>query len=195
MQRLLLSLGGFALAMALVPATAQAGGFEHSVNGWTGWYAGVQLGVNSNSYNGFGSSSAFAQELTGGYNYQVNSNLVLGGDLYTVWNTDTGHSVDSVPGYSANYGSRGVGAEFLAGFAVDNFLPYLKVGYGHLNISGNLSGSASSARYGAGVMWRISANSGLLLQYTYQKANIPNTLGNGDFKNSNITLGYNWFFD
>ncbi|MGA7966619.1 MAG: porin family protein [Gammaproteobacteria bacterium] len=194
MQRLPLALGSFALAMVLVPATAHAGGFEHSVNGWTGWYAGVQLGVNSNSYNGFGSSSAFAQELTGGYTYQVNSNLVLGGDLYTVWNTDTDHSVDSMPGYNANYGSRGLGAEFLAGFAVDNFLPYFKVGYGHLNISGNLSGSANGARYGAGVMWRITANSGVLLQYTYQKVSIPNNLSNGDFKNSNIMLGYNWYF-
>lgn len=181
--------------MFLFAGAAQAAGFEHDIYGWTGWYVGAQLGVNSNSYDGFGSSSALAQELTGGYNYRLNSNLVIGGSLYATWNTDTDHSVNSMPGYSANYGSRGFGAEFMAGFAVGSFLPYLKVGYGHLSISGNLSGSASSARYGAGVMWRVTGNSGVLLQYMYQKVNIPNSLGNGDFKNGNLTLGYNWFFN
>jgi len=174
---------------------AQDAGYESSAAAWTGWYAGLQLGLNRNSYDGFGSDSAFAQELIGGYNYQFGSNLVVGGDLYTDWNSDTGHSVNSSPGVSADYGSTGFGGEFMAGFSVSNFLPYVKVGYGRLKLSGNLSGTDTTVRYGAGVMWRINSNSGLVLQYMYQKANFPSSQGNGDFKNSNLMVGYNWFFE
>lgn len=179
----------------MIPGVSLAAGFDDgAVEAWTGWYAGLQLGINRNSYDGFGSDTAFSQELTGGYNYEFDSNLVIGGDLYTDWNSNTGHSVNSSPGVSADYGSTGFGAEFLAGFSVRNFLPYVKVGYGRLKLSGNLSGNDTTARLGAGVIWRINSNSGLVFQYMYQKANFPSGQGNGDFKNSNFMAGYYWYF-
>lgn len=194
MRRLVLLPGVLALALTLTPGAARAADYGNSVEGWTGWYIGLQLGTNRNSYDGFGTDNAFSQELTGGYNYQINSYFVVGADLYTDWNSDTSHSVNSSPGVSADFGSRGFGAEAMAGFVVRNFLPYVKVGYGRLSLSGDLSGQDNSARFGAGFLWRINSNSGLLLQYTYQKVNIPNIQGNGDFKNSNIMVGYNWYF-
>jgi outer membrane autotransporter protein len=71
----------------------------------------------------------------------------------------------------------------------------VKLGYGHVSVTGDLYGSDNSVRYGLGVIWRIDPHSGLILQYMYQKASIPNVLGNGDFKNNNLTVGYNWFFN
>lgn len=194
MRRLSLALGALVLAVALVPGAARAQGFINSEEGWTGWYIGLQLGVNRNSYDGFGSDSAFAQELVGGYNFQPNSYFVVGGDLYADWNSDTNHTVDSMPGVSADFGSRGYGADIMAGFPISNFLPYLKVGYGRVTLNGNLSGNDNAARYGLGIKWRINSNSGLVLQYMYQKASIPASAGNGDFKNANIMVGYNWYF-
>ncbi len=195
MRRFSFLLGTLALTLILSPAMAKAAGFEPGVGSWTGWYVGFHIGTNRNAYDGFGSANTLTQELTGGYNFQLNPKLVLGADLYSDWNTDTNHSVNALPGVSANYGSRGLGMEFMAGFPVGNFLPYVKAGYGQLSISGNLSGTANGARYGAGLIWRINTYSGLVLQYTYQKVNISNSLGNGDYSNSDITVGYNWFFD
>lgn len=194
MRRFALLPGILVLALILAPAAAQAAGFENSMEGWTGWYIGFQLGTNRNSYDGFGTDNALAEELTGGYNYQINSNFVVGADLYTDWNSETNHSVNSSPGVSADFGSRGYGAEGMVGLAVSNFLPYVKVGYGRVSLSGNLSGNDNAARYGVGVLWRINSNSGLVLQYIYQKASISNNQGNGDLKNSNIMVGYNWYF-
>jgi len=178
-----------------VPYMAQAQGSDPSFDAWTGWHAGIQLGVNDNSYNGFGSSNSLTTTLEGGYDYRINWNLVIGGELYSDWNSDTSHSVNSFPGSNANFGSRSYGVDFLAGFPVNNFLPYVKVGYGHVSITGDLSGSTSSARYGAGVMWRIAPNSALMFQYMYQNASIRGPFGNANFKNVNLTVGYNWFFN
>lgn len=195
-MRRLTVIAGFAIwTMVFTSVSAQAADFGQGSSNWAGWYAGVRLGINHNSYDGFGSRNAFAIGFAAGYNYQLNPNLVIGGDLYSVWNSDISHTVNSLPGVNANFGSRTLGADFMAGFPAGDFLPYLKLGYGHVQISGDLNGSANGARYSAGIMWRITPYSALALQYTYQKVNIGNIQGNGDFRNSDIAVGYNWFFD
>ena len=193
MRRLLLAAS--AIVLVATPYMARAQGSDPSVDAWTGWRAGIQLGVNHNSYDGFGSSSSLATILEGGYDYRVNWHLVVGGDFYSDWNSNTSHSVDAYPGASANFGSQSYGVDFLAGFPVYNFLPYVKVGYGHVSITGDLSGSTSNARYGAGVMWRINPHSALVFQYMYQNASIPSPFSNANFKNVNLTVGYDWFFN
>ena len=193
MKRLLLISG--AIVLMTTPYLARAQGSDPSFDAWTGWRAGIQLGVNRNSYDGFSSSNTLTTSLEGGYDYRVNWNLVIGGDLYREWNSDSGHTVNAFPGTNANFGSRSYGVDFLAGFPVNNFLPYVKVGYGHVSLSGDLSGSTSSARYGIGMMWRINPQSALVFQYMYQKVSIPSPFGNADLKNVNLTVGYNWFFN
>lgn len=192
-KRLLLASCAAALAMAPIFASAQ--GSDGSIDNWTGWRAGVELGMNHNAYNGFDSSSAFMQTLELGYDYQLNDNVVVGGDVYGDWTSNTSHAVHSFPGSNADFGYRGYGVDGLVGFAANNFLPYLKLGYGRVNLSGDLSGGDNGLRYGAGLMWRLDTNSVLLVQLTYQKVNIPGNTGNGDFKNTNLTIGYNWFFN
>lgn len=193
MKRLLLL--SSAIVLMATPYLARAQGADPSSDAWTGWRAGIQLGVNRNSYDGFGSSNSLTTTLEGGYDYRVNWHLVIGGSLYSDWNSDTSHTVNAFPGSNANFGSRSYGVDFLAGFPVNNFLPFVKVGYGHVSITGDLSGSTDSARYGAGVMWRFNPSSALVFQYTYQKASIPGPFGNADLKNVNLTVGYNWFFN
>ena len=189
-RSLLLTCAG---VLACLPLMAQAQD-SNPYDGWTGWHAGIQLGVNHNSYDGFGSSNAMTTTLEGGYEYRAGLHLVLGGSLFSDWNSDTSHDVRGFPGVSANFGSHVYGVDFMAGFPVNNFLPFVKLGYGHVSLSGDLSGSDNSARYGAGVIWRLDPNSGVVFQYMYQKATIPNAASNGDFKNGNLTVGYDWFF-
>ena len=193
MKRLLLVTS--AIVLMAVPYVARAQGMDGPYDSWTGWYAGLELGLNHNSYDGYGASNSMTTTLEGGYDYRANMHLVVGGDLYSEWNSDTNHNLDAFPNLNVNYGSRSYGADFLFGFPVNNFLPYIKLGYGHVSISGDLNGSNNSMRYGLGAIWRINPSSGVLLQYMYQKASIPNTLGNGDFKNGNLTVGYNWYFN
>ncbi len=193
MKRLLLL--SSALVFMATPFLARAQGADPPFDAWTGWRAGIQLGVNRNSYDGFGSSNSMTTTLEGGYDYRVDWHLVVGGELYSEWNSDTSHSVNAFPGSNANFGSRAYGVDFLAGFPVSNFLPYIKLGYGHVSITGDLSGSTNSMRYGIGAMWRIAPNSGVVFQYMYQKASIPSPFGNADLKNGNFTIGYNWFFN
>ncbi len=192
MKRLLLVSCAAALVMTPLFARAQDSG---SFNRWTGWRAGLQLGMNSNSYDGYESSSTFTTGMEIGYDFRLNRHLVLGGNLYSEWNNDTNHKLSSFPVLNVNYGSRAYGVDGLIGFPVNNFLPYVKLGYGHVSITGDLYGSDNSMRYGVGLFMRLDSHSALAVQYMYQKASIPNVMGNGDFKNGNLTVGYNWFFN
>lgn len=182
------------LVAAPVLATAQE---SEDVNAWSGWRAGIELGINHNAYDGFQSSNAFEQTLEFGYDYRINYQLVVGGDVYGDWSSNTSHAVNSSPGSNADFGSRGYGVDGLLGFPVNNFMPYVKLGYGQVSLTGDWSGSDTGIRYGAGLIWRLDVHSGLLVQFTYQKVSIPGNPGNpgnGDFKNTNLTVGYNWFF-
>lgn len=182
------------VAFTAMPVLAIAQQPPDSASPWTGWRAGLQLGINHNVYDGFGSSNTLLETLEVGYDYQVNSSLVLGGDFYSDWNNDNSHSVNSMPGVSADFGSHAYGIEGLVGVPVQNLLPYVKVGYGNIGMSGNFTGSDNSPRYGLGVMWLLNSDSAVLVQYMYQKGNIPNSQGNGDIRNRNLTIGYDWFF-
>ncbi len=193
MKRLLLV--SCAAALAMMPLFAHAQGSSGSFDSWTGWRAGIELGLSHNSYDGYASANTFATGMELGYDYQLNQHLVLGGNLFSEWNNDTSHKLSSFPALNVNYGSRAYGVDGLIGFPVNNFLPYVKLGYGHVSITGDLNGSDKSMRYGVGVFMRIDPHSALVVQYMYQKASIPNALGNGDFKNGNLTVGYNWFFN
>jgi len=184
-----------AAALAMTPLVAHAQGSNGSFDSWTGLRAGVELGMNHNTYNGFDSSNAFMQTLELGYDYQLNDHVVVGGDVYGDWTSNTSHAVHSFPGANADFGYKGYGVDGLLGSPVGNFLPYVKLGYGRIDLSGDLSGSDNGLRYGAGLMWRLDTNSVLLFQLTYQKVSISGNPGNGDFKNTNLTVGYNWFFN
>jgi hypothetical protein len=81
MKRLLLL--SYAIALMAMPFLAHAQGGDPAFDAWTGWRAGIELGVNRNSYDGYGSSSTLTTGLEAGYNYRVNWHLVVGGDLYS----------------------------------------------------------------------------------------------------------------
>lgn len=180
-------------ALLLVPA----GAFAAIPGTWTGPYVGVQAGWNKSSLNDFSSESAFTSGLRAGYNVQLSDHFVVGGDVFYEWNQDKDHQTcfPGLPCASVNLGSNVYGVEGLVGFPIGltgNFMPYVKIGYGHLDVTGdnNVSGSDSDWRYGAGLEWILTDSLGLTFQYTYAKYGDDV----GDWKNSNFTLGVNFHF-
>ncbi len=189
-------------ALLLAPVAA----FAAMPGPWTGPYVGVQAGLNRTSLSDFklpggatasvSTENAFTLGLRAGYNVQLSDHFAIGGDVFYEWNQDKDHQV-CTPGFgcpNTNMGSNVYGVDALFGFPVgfaNNFMPYVKIGYGHLDVTGdNVSGSDNDWRYGAGIEWVIGDSLGLIFQYTYAKYGDDV----GDWENSNFTLGVNFHF-
>lgn len=160
---------------------------------WTGAYVGFQAGINRNRTDHYGAENAFTLGINGGYDYQVSRHFVAGGDLFFDDNAKRTHSFDICPPCGTrDYGSRVYGIDGMLGFPVGvtgRFMPYLKVGYGHMEGTGDASGSDSAWRAGAGLQWRATLPVSVSIQYMHAK------YGDSDnWKNDNFTLGVTYHF-
>lgn len=187
-RSLRLALAGLLLA----PAAAFAAGT--SMN-WNGLYVGAQAGLNRTSAdNGISSESALDLGVLAGYNFQLAPFFTLGGNAFYEWNQQKSHSFAGFG--SGDVGTNVYGVDVLAGFPLGSsgaFMPFVKVGYGWANFTGNASNGVSTQnamRYGAGVEWRLNDAIGINFQYMYQDFG-------GDvshWKNQNFTGGVNFHF-
>ena len=174
--------------LILMPAMALAA----APSEWTGAYVGGQVGWTKTNVDLFSSENALNIGVFGGYNYQVSAHFVVGGDLFYEWNQKKKHSFGGGIGTS-DFGSEVYGVDGLVGFPVGeqgNFMPYLKVGYGHLKATGDASGSENDMRYGAGLQWRLSNPFSLSVQYMYQKLGSSS----GNWKNETFAVGATYHF-
>ncbi|MGH8224987.1 MAG: porin family protein [Gammaproteobacteria bacterium] len=176
-------------ALLLAPAAA----FAVIPGQWTGPFVGGQVGVNFNSSDTTSSERAFTANIFGGYELQLSDHFTVGGDLFYEWNNKKDHTIKNCLGpCTVNYGSNVYGVDGLVGFPVGTdgaIKPFVKVGYGRVKGTGDLSGNEWDVRYGAGVEFRSTAsNIGFIVQYMYQK------FGNDNFKNSNLTVGVTYHF-
>jgi outer membrane immunogenic protein len=174
--------------MLLAPAMAFAAGTYN----WTGLYLGVQGGANNVTLDNFDSATGFTAAAFGGYDFTLAQHFVLGGDLFYEWNQQKSHDFNF--GGTADIGTNVYGVDVLFGFPLGTgggFMPYVKAGYGWANGTGDLSGHANSARYGAGVEWRMNDMFGLSFQYMYQNFGSDNS----NLTNNNWTVGANWHFN
>ncbi|MGH8273858.1 MAG: porin family protein [Gammaproteobacteria bacterium] len=179
-------------ALLLAPAAA----FALVPGQWTGPYVGVQAGVNRTNLDQFSSENAFTAGIRAGYDAQISDHFVVGGDVFYEWNQDTNHQtcIAGAGCASVNLGSKVYGVEGKIGFPLgptDNFMPYVKLGYSHLDVTGdNASGSDNAVRYGVGIAWSLIDSTTLSLQYTHGK--YGSDVGN--WKNDNVTVGLNFHF-
>lgn len=140
-----------------------------------------------------------------GYSYQLMPALVVGIDLFYEGNqrrdykvqiySYCGHYACPGPGryrLEADTGSRVYGLEALIGFPVidSRLMPYIKVGDGWMEFTGDGNGSDSAIRYGIGVQWRIIPAMGINLQYTRQKFGAAVDR----LENRDLTIGLTWHF-
>lgn len=177
-----------AAILVCTPAIALA--TTPTVTTWSGFYAGGFLGVNNAKSDNTGSANAATFGLLGGYDYRFSRPVVLGADVFYEDNRPTNHSS---PIGTVSYGSRIWGVDAQAGYVLGNanqWLPYLKIGYGRGQGTRDLSGSSSGLRYGIGIEWRLYRHLGITFQYMRQK------LGSADdnLTNDNLTVGADWHF-
>ena len=171
----------------LLPAGALAAG------PWTGGYVGFEAGINRNQTDHYSAENALTLGIDGGYDYQLSRHLVAGGGLFFNDNAKRNHSFDICPPCgSRDYGSRVYGIDGMIGFPVGmtgGFMPYLKLGYGHMEGTGDASGSDSAWRFGAGLQWRATMPVSVSVQYVHAR------YGNSDnWENNNFTLGVTYHF-
>ena len=163
-----------------------------SASEWTGPYAGGQIGWTQTRVDGFSSENALHLGALGGYNFQVSEHFVVGGDIFYEWNEEKRHKFGGGPA-SSKFGSDVYGVDGLLGFPVGEqgrIMPYLKIGYGHLEGTGDASGSDNHIRYGAGLQWRMNSPVSVYLQYMYQKFGSSS----GDWKNETFAVGAAYHF-
>lgn len=178
----------FAAAAAIVVAPAL--GF--AATDWNGPYVGVEAGINHTSADsGISTENALNAGALAGYNFQLTQNFALGGDVFYEWNQSKGHNVGG--GQSFDVGTNVYGVDVLAGIPLGDgtWMPYLKVGYGWADFTGDANVSTQNAmRYGLGVEWRVTQGIGVAFQYMYQKfgSDVAN------WKNENLTAGVNFHF-
>ena len=179
-------------SLLLAPAIA----FAAPGGNWTGGHLGVLLGGNRASSDFTGTEMAFTANLMAGYDFQLAEHFVLGVDGFYEWNNNKTHDLDHCTNTcSIRFGSRVYGLSGRAGFPVgssNQFMPYVRVGYGWYSLSGDLSNDDSSPRYGVGFEWMSNTGTvSLLIQYTHQKLDLANS---GSIKNNNFSIGANFFF-
>lgn len=171
--------------LAATPSLALA---YHGANGFVGTYAGGQIGINDSSAPGLNSADAFTGGVRLGYNFaepvgNQRTPFVLGGDLFEKFNTQGSHQ------HHIDYGSNVFGGDFLAGYpigATHDLMPFVKVGVGHLNATGDLDGSGTGVRAGLGAELRLHNALGLTAQWMHQDTH--------HITNNNFTVGVNYHF-
>ena len=182
-------LGYMCLAgLIMMPAVALAA----SPSDWTGAYVGGQVGWTQTRVDGLSSENALNLGAFGGYNFQVSDHFVVGGDVFYGWNQQKSHTIGVGPA-SLHFGSNVYGLDGLLGFPVGEqgqLMPYVKIGYGHLEGTGDATGSDNDMRYGAGLEWRLTKPFSISVQYMYQKFGSSS----GNWRNETFAFGAIYHF-
>lgn len=183
-------MAGAMLLLAPVAALAAGNGprLETHHGQWTGPYVGAQIGFNQSSASGLDTQTSLTGGALGGYNVALplqgsRAPLILGADVFAEFNGQADHN------HGVRYGTNDIGVDALAGLPLGyrhEFLPFVKVGMGNLSGTGDLGGSATSARIGVGAAFKIQPNLALQAQWMHQ---------DGDHvTNDNFTVGINYQF-
>ncbi|MDE2149121.1 MAG: porin family protein [Gammaproteobacteria bacterium] len=173
----------FALVLGAAPVLAAAADF------WAGPYLGGQIGLNEADASHLSSETAVTGGVLGGYNLAVPiggpySPMILGGSVFAEFNGQVTHSPRDV-----NFGSNAYGFDFLAGLPLGVqrlWLPYVKVGFGNVDATGDLGGSDTSARIGLGAEYHWTPHMSLSAQWMHQDAD--------RITNDNFTVGVRYHF-
>ncbi len=161
---------------------------------WNGFYVGLQGGGawGNGDFSGIGSSSMNGGLITGfgGYNWQLDNNIVLGveGDASYNWNKET------VGGDEFKFDTTG-SVRARVGYALDHALLYGAAGWtgarGHVDTPlGDDSATFSGWTVGAGVDYAFTDNVFGRVEYRYNDYGSKNLLGiDTDFNQNVVTVG------
>lgn len=192
-------LAGFGLAIMPVASIAaatygQGSLYNSNIAFWTGPYAGGQIGINDVGGTGISNETAFTGGVDLGYNAAIPiqwtySPLILGADAFIELNGQTTHVVTGFHPVATDFGSDVYGVDALVGLPVGRsrrIMPYLKLGFGTIEGTGDLIGSDTNVRIGLGAEYRLNQALGITAQWMHQDADL--------ITNDNFTVGVNYRF-
>ncbi|AOU97697.1 hypothetical protein BI364_06750 [Acidihalobacter yilgarnensis] len=152
---------------------------------WTGAYIGAHAGINQSSASGLNTENSLAAGVSGGYRLALAnptaSPIIIGGDVFADLNAQATHNAN------VSYGSNVVGVDLMAGYPLgDNqaLLPYVKVGLGNLQATGDLGGNDIGGRLGIGLKYHLRPRLSIGAQWMSQDAN--------NINNDNFTVGVDY---
>lgn len=156
-----------------------------------GSYFGGRVGVNNSTATGANSApaeSTIAYIVQGGY-IQTGRNIKLGDSIIGVGAYADMHGYEKHKN-EIRYGvfSYGLNAKF--GRPIDNWLPYVKVGYGHNSGTGDLSQvRQAGVNKSIGLEYNLNLNWGLVAEYKF------NNFGNktATIHNKTFMFGFNYY--
>jgi hypothetical protein len=169
---------------------------EHTSEFW-GKYFGAKFGINNSSVSGTinaPSASTFSYGvqggyLQGGYNWELRA-IIVGVGAYFEWNNYAVHSND------VGYSSRAYGLDTKLGWAINDWLPYVKLGYGRSTATSNADlNSVAQYRSNAavGVEYNVASRWSLIAEY--KRANFSNQDESIIIHNKLFAFGFNYYFD
>jgi opacity protein-like surface antigen len=169
---------------------------KHTTLFW-GKYFGAKFGFNNSSVSGtisapsattlsYGVQGGYLQA---GYNWELSA-LIVGMGAYLDWNNNALHSND------ISYSSSAYGLDAKLGLPTDDWLPYIKLGYGY-NTGNKNDGlrvvSQNSTNIAIGVEYNIADRWSLIAEYK------TNKFSNQDYsitvRNKLLSFGFNYYFD
>lgn len=175
---------GMLLALPL-PALAASSSYIGAGLPWTGPYIGAHAGINESSAGGLSTENALTAGITGGYRVALNTStpqpIIVGGDVFADLNAQATHN------YNVSYGSNVIGVDVMAGYPLGvnrALLPYVKVGLGDLQATGDLGGNDVGGRFGLGVKYHIQPRLAVGAQWMTQSAD--------SISNDNFTVGVDY---
>jgi opacity protein-like surface antigen len=170
-------------AVALFSAKAYAASPD-----FNSYYVGINGGFLQTAPSGFSSKSGGTYNLSLGKNFNIN-NAVLGGGVMLGY-ADNG----SFEGVSIN--SVYYGAFVKGGYDINNFMPFVKLGYLGSSFNGS-NGAGNSTEngllYGAGVEYMINTAWGVTAQYLGSSLS-GGSNGYPNIRVNNYTIGVDFNF-
>lgn len=163
-----------------------------------GPFVGGKIGGNRSSADGKPYSgsvdSTLAAGLEAGYNWQLDSALI---GLSATYDFVDSHNADHDNGSrrrsndNSKYGSNGGSLDLKLGVPIENWLPYVKVGYGYVSGTDALDHLGAGAFHGgAGVEYKLAPNWGLAGEWTTTRP----TDHDQKLRNNTLTLNLNYYF-
>lgn len=160
----------------------------YSADEFNGAYVGGKLGVNSANSTSTNTKTAVTYGAELGYNWTV-QNMLIGVDGFYDANDKATHDVS--PAGQVNYGSNVGGLDLKLGLPMDNLLPYVKLGIGHLSGTSDASAFGKDAFHGGlGLEYKFAPNWSVAGEWTTINAKDQGV----KFKNNNLTVNVNYYF-
>lgn len=161
-------------------------------------YVGGDLGIGRTRLSGnldTPNKSAALYGLEGGYNWDLaDSGWLFGTDVFYAKNKNKVRpvSLNGVPQGDANLGVNMYGLDAKLGYPMSSWLPYAKLGYGHLKATGDVSGSENGPRLGLGLERKLTDNWSLGAEYDHMRSKSDN---GSKIKNNGLFLTLKYYFD